>query len=200
VAGLDRTSLLEALDRSRTWFWSDPVRHERGRADLVSARVEIVARALAGLGLVDAAATRRIAIAHTELRDRAIAPYPGALAVLDELRARGRTLGLITNGAAAAQRAKIERYELAPYFAYIGIEGEVGVGKPHPDAYRAAMAAIGFTPAEACMVGDNHEWDVAAPMRLGIDGVWVDKEGAGLPAGAAASRVIRTLAELVATA
>ncbi len=33
------------------------------------------------------------------------------------------------------------------------------------------------------MVGDNLEWDVAAPQRLGIRGVWIDRNGAGLPAG-----------------
>ncbi len=33
------------------------------------------------------------------------------------------------------------------------------------------------------MVGDNLEWDVAAPQRAGIRAVWVDRRGAGLPAG-----------------
>jgi putative hydrolase of the HAD superfamily len=34
------------------------------------------------------------------------------------------------------------------------------------------------------MVGDNLEWDVDAPQRLGLRGVWVDPDGHGL-AGAA---------------
>ena len=31
------------------------------------------------------------------------------------------------------------------------------------------------------MVGDNLEWDVAAPQRLGMSGVWIDARGRGLP-------------------
>jgi putative hydrolase of the HAD superfamily len=33
------------------------------------------------------------------------------------------------------------------------------------------------------MVGDHIDFDVGAPQRLGIRGVWVDRAGAGLPAG-----------------
>jgi putative hydrolase of the HAD superfamily len=29
------------------------------------------------------------------------------------------------------------------------------------------------TAADAWMVGDNIEWDVAAPMRLGMRGIWI---------------------------
>ena len=41
-------------------------------------------------------------------------------------------LAMITNGASATQRAKIERFHLAPYFDHILIEGELGFGKPEP--------------------------------------------------------------------
>ena len=33
------------------------------------------------------------------------------------------------------------------------------------------------------MVGDNLEWEVAAPQRLGIHAIWLDAYKAGLPAG-----------------
>src|SRR2546426_7554913 len=33
----------------------------------------------------------------------------------------------------------------------------------------------------AWMVGDHLEWDVGAPQRLGLSGVWVDRGGRGLP-------------------
>jgi putative hydrolase of the HAD superfamily len=54
-------------------------------------------------------------------------------------------------------------------------------------------------PEEAWMVGDNLEWDVAAPQRLGLRGVWVDGPGQGLPRGAdvVPHRVIRVFPELL---
>jgi putative hydrolase of the HAD superfamily len=49
------------------------------------------------------------------------------------------------------------------------------------------------------MVGDNLEWEVAAPQRLGIFGVWHDHLGAGLPPGSAVKpdRIIERLPELL---
>jgi len=48
------------------------------------------------------------------------------------------------------------------------------------------------------MVGDNSEWDVAAPQRLGLRGVWVDRGGTGLAAarGVRPHRIIREFPEL----
>jgi putative hydrolase of the HAD superfamily len=48
------------------------------------------------------------------------------------------------------------------------------------------------------MVGDNLEWDVAAPQRLGLRGVWVDRAGTGLAAGSTVRphRIIREFWEL----
>lgn len=39
-------------------------------------------------------------------------------------------------------------------------------------------------PADAWMVGDNLEWDVAGAQAAGLYGVWLDKRGTGLPSGA----------------
>jgi putative hydrolase of the HAD superfamily len=48
------------------------------------------------------------------------------------------------------------------------------------------------------MVGDHLEFDVGAPQRLGLRGVWVDRPGHGLPPGAAVTpyRIVRSLSEL----
>nr|QQZ52070.1 HAD hydrolase-like protein [Phenylobacterium glaciei] len=40
--------------------------------------------------------------------------FPGALEAVDELKRRGVKLALVTNGAADVQRAKIDRFDLAP--------------------------------------------------------------------------------------
>jgi putative hydrolase of the HAD superfamily len=48
------------------------------------------------------------------------------------------------------------------------------------------------------MVGDNLEWDVAAPQSLGVFGVWIDRRGSGLPedAGAAPNLIVRALSDI----
>ncbi len=49
------------------------------------------------------------------------------------------------------------------------------------------------------MVGDNLEWEVAAPQRLGITGIWHDWQDRGLPPGTNVrpDRIIRSLPELL---
>jgi putative hydrolase of the HAD superfamily len=49
------------------------------------------------------------------------------------------------------------------------------------------------------MVGDNREWDVAAPQLPGIGGIWNDYRGNGLPADSLVrpDLIIRPIQELV---
>lgn len=48
------------------------------------------------------------------------------------------------------------------------------------------------------MVGDNLEWEVAVPQRLGLGTVWVDLAGRGVPPDSHVTpdRVIRSLRRL----
>ena len=75
----------------------------------------------------------------------------------------------------------------------------MGFGKPEEQAYRHAMTILGAEPHETWIVGDNLEWEVAAPQRLGLTGVGVDGDGRGLPADSPVrpDRIIRSLAELL---
>ena len=109
--------------------------------------------------------------------------FPGAVRTIEDLRARGILLALVTNGHADTQREKVERFGLARLFDHVQIEGEVGIGKPEERAYRLAMETLGVSARETWIVGDHLAWEVAAPQRLGIFAVWHDHEGKGLPPG-----------------
>jgi putative hydrolase of the HAD superfamily len=122
-----------------------------------------------------------------------------ALRVLTALRDRGLPLGLVTNGDAREQRAKIERHDLARFFGAIVIEGEFGAGKPDAEVYQTALATLGVAPGpDVWMVGDHLEFDVAGPQRVGLRAAWLDRLGAGVPAGIAVrpDRIMRGLADM----
>jgi putative hydrolase of the HAD superfamily len=125
--------------------------------------------------------------------------FPGARETIEMLKARGVLLALVTNGGSATQRAKIERFSLAPLFDHIQIEGEHDFGKPDESAYLHAMSVLGVEAHETWMVGDNLEWEVAAPQRLGIFAIWHDGFGKGLPKGSTVrpDRIIRAISELI---
>lgn len=200
VPGLSPDRLMAEIDRMRTWYWSDPDRHRRGRLDLDRARQELVGLALEALGVDAPGLAGRIAHEFSALRYEAIRPFPGAIETLRRLRERGVRLALLTNGSGAAQRRKIDRFGLAPLFDCVVIEGEFGAGKPDERVYRHACDQLGVAPAEAWMVGDRLDWDVAGPQGLGILGIWVDTLGQGLPPSSPVrpDRIIRSLAELLA--
>lgn len=185
-------------------FWSDADRHKEHRQDLGAARRRIVAGALARLGLdgrqpFAADIAVRLADRYTEYRDEQMTLFEGAHDVLDALKAKGVLLGLVTNGSSESQRAKVERFDLAHRFDHIQIEGEHGFGKPEEQAYLHAMQALKVTPRQTWMVGDNLEWEVAAPQKLGIFSIWHDHIGDGLPDGATVrpDRIICRLSELL---
>jgi putative hydrolase of the HAD superfamily len=192
----------QALETHMRWFWSDEARHRQWRFRLEAARVECIGQAFAGLrdrapGATDEAA-RAFAVRFHQHRESQARFFPGAVEAVDALKSRGVKLALVTNGDAEGQRAKIERFDLARRFDHVQIEGEAGFGKPEERAYRHALQALGAAPHEAWMVGDNLEWEVAAPQRLGIFAIWHDHLGAGLPADSRArpDRIILSVAEL----
>lgn len=198
TAGLDAAALFEQLDSVRHWYWSDAARHRQGRADLRAASAWIVGEALRRLGQDDGCA-EEVAERYRLMRWERLTILPRAHETLAALRDDGLRLALVTNGTSADQRAKIERFDLASYFDHIQIEGEFGRGKPEPEVYRATLAALGCAAGDAWFVGDNLEWDVGAPQREGIYGIWVDSRGAGVPPGHTVQpdRVIASIAELV---
>lgn len=195
--GLDPRVVTQAVHDERIWFWNDRERHARERIAMLSAWTKIVAGALVRCGRPSELVARAVATDFATRRMNATSLFDDALPCLDALRARGVVLGLVTNGDAGMQREKLARFALAPYFDVIAIEGELGTGKPGPAVYRHVLETLAVDPAATTMVGDNLEWDVVGPQAVGITGVWIDRDGQGLPADTPAVRVIRSLAELV---
>jgi putative hydrolase of the HAD superfamily len=189
-------ALRSAFDAASDWFWSNDVRHGLGRLDMPWAREQILRRLLTELGRPDPRLAADAAAFYSELRDGSHVLFDGALEALGRLRARASALGLVTNGAAAAQRAKIERFALAPFFDVIVVEGELGIGKPDARVFGHALDAIGVDPVAALMAGDNYECDVLGALRSGLHAVWIDRRRRAAPP-AAPPRPHRTLASFV---
>jgi putative hydrolase of the HAD superfamily len=199
---VEAATLVATLTETRKWFWGrDAETHARERVDMLGAWTKIAAEALARCGCPDGDLAATIARDYAARRREMMHLFPEARGVLDALRVRGVPLALVTNGDVVMQREKIERHDLARYFGEaILIEGEFGCGKPEERVYREALRRLGVTPEGVWMVGDHLEWDVLAPQRLGMTGIWLDRDGVGLPADADArpQRIIRTLSELIA--
>jgi putative hydrolase of the HAD superfamily len=115
LSGSGTEELCAALKAKAQWFWSDPDRHLRGRRDLLAARIEIVSSVLQCLGVSDPEICQEISVSYEKIRTELIAPRPGAIETLRQFHHDGIKLGLVTNGAKEPQRAKIDRFGLAPF-------------------------------------------------------------------------------------
>jgi putative hydrolase of the HAD superfamily len=200
--GLPPPQLAAAILSFARNFWStaEPAwRLKLGEARQLTVKGGFAALAAAGHAALPDDLAIRIADRFTSYREEEMFVFPGAHEAIDQLKALGVRLALVTNGAADTQRAKVERFELAHRFDHIQIEGEHGFGKPEERAYRHAMDALGVSARDTWMVGDNLEWEVEAPQRLGIYAIWIDVHGNGLPEGSTVrpDRIIRSLTELV---
>lgn len=180
-------------------YWADPENHRRGRLDLYQTRRKLVAQALNASGLGSAGRGYEIADAFTAEKDRLIAPVPGAIDTLIELKKHRVRMALITNGGSDVQRRKIERFGLAAFFDYILIEGEFGAGKPDKMVFQSVLQHLEAQAGESWMIGDDINRDIGGAMQLGIHGIWVDWRQNGLPPGIPVTpdRIIHTFAELL---
>jgi putative hydrolase of the HAD superfamily len=201
-APLPPQQVAAAILESARKFWASA--EAEWRLKLAEARHEVVKGGFAALAATSQTALPmdlavRLADRFTAYRDEEMFVFPGAHDAIDALKALGVKLALVTNGAADTQRAKVERFALTQRFDHIQIEGEHGFGKPDERAYLHAMEVLGVTAPETWMIGDNLEWEIEVPQRLGIYAVWIDAHGEGLPAGTSVKpdRIIRSLTELL---
>ena len=87
-------------------------------------------------------------------------------------------VGLITNGFAEVQRAKLDRFPaLREHARHILISEEVGVMKPHPALFARAAAEAGFEPHALLYVGDSLRSDVEGAEGAGWQAAWYRPEG-----------------------
>ncbi len=199
LPGVTADVLLAAVLERRDWYWSDPERHRRGRLGLEDAYGDIVRHAFELLGIATPGLASQLADDYGMERSRDIRPLPGAVDTLRIVKERGVKLALITNGDKETQRGKINDHDLANFFDCIVIEGEFGIGKPNEEVYIHAMETLGVGPHETWMVGDNFEWEVVAPKRLGLTAIWVDALAEGLPNAPSVmpDRIISSITELI---
>jgi len=199
AAFFDADELYGAIRKASNWYWSDPERHRTGRRDLHKARREVVNMAFGEMSVDNSLLADEIADCFSEERELHVDFFPGAENTLEILIARNVSLALITNGELSKQRRKIERFGLEKFFKSILIEGEMGYGKPDKEVYYRALDELGLGPETVWMVGDNLEWEVAAPQQLGIFSIWNDFNRKGLPdfSEITPDRIIHSISELV---
>jgi len=196
---LEPVLLFETIKKISHWYWSDPERHRIGRSDLNRARRQVIEIVFKKLEIDDIPLAHKIADTFQTRREEELYLFKGAFETIEYLYDNNVALAMMTNGEKEKQRAKIEKFNLNNFFKVILIEGEQGFGKPDERVYKKALEGLGLNPEETWAVGDNLEWDVGGPQKLGIFGIWNDYMKEGLPEGSQVvpDRIVNSISELV---
>jgi putative hydrolase of the HAD superfamily len=89
---------------------------------------------------------------------------------LQRLRTAGLRLGVVSNSDGRVEQA-LEAAGLRQYFDVVIDSTLLGVEKPDPRIFHAALQALGVAPEEALYVGDLYEVDVVGARSAGIEAV-----------------------------
>ena len=133
-------------------------------------------------------------------------PVPGSREGLQALADVGVRLGIISNadGMMGPRLAQLELCQVGPGIG-VDIEcvidsGNVGVMKPDPRIFQAAIDLLGLEPDQVWYVGDMPAIDVVGARRAGIRPYLMDPLGLHHDADYERISSLAALAELIATA
>lgn len=135
-------------------------------------------------------------------RFHGLALFPDALAVLRAVRAMPTvaSVGLITNGPAEVQRDKITLLGLWDEVDFAIISGELGIEKPHPGIFQAALTMAGATPQTATHIGDSDEFDMLGAINAGLSTIWINPASRPWPhPSPAPTHTVATLTSILPT-
>lgn len=110
--------------------------------------------------------------------------YDDARAILSSLKYRGYTVAIVSNLIVPGEMLQDHLVGLGAggYVAGVATSGDTGHAKPHPAPFLRALELLHLDPADALVVGDSLDTDVAGARNAGLDAILVARRG--LPAHA----------------
>ena len=178
--GIEALALKAAYVAAAEGFWAQ-LSDDGLREELASVRRRLWQTALESVGVADAHIADRSAQRYHDYRKSYYVAFPGAMDVLRSLQARGKRLGLVTNGFSETHREKIDLLRLSEFFDAVFIADEVGMLKPDPMLFALACSKLGAAPSATAMVGDRYERDIRGAAEAGLFTIWLNVRGEAFP-------------------
>ncbi|MEU8892917.1 HAD family hydrolase [Streptomyces sp. NPDC048442] len=111
---------------------------------------------------------------YVETMASAVSCRPEVLEALAELRSRGWTVGVVTNGASDIQRAKLRATGLADLSDGVAVSGDLEVRKPDQRLFALAARECGtILDRGGWMIGDNPAGDIGGGHEAGLHTIWL---------------------------
>lgn len=136
---------------------------------------------------------------NTSRHDDLVTAFPYTRDVLEQLRREGVRLGVVTSKVRMTTERGLRHCGLDDLMETIVTVEDVTRPKPHPEAVRKAMQALGAQPGITWMVGDS-PYDMEAAKQAGVQAVGVNwsLKGTEVLKAAGADHLIEDMRELYA--
>lgn len=179
---LSADDILAANEAAWSDCWSEQgERWMRGELEDDALPREIWRLTLERFGRSESELVDEAVVLHVQEERGTFTPFEETREVLDALRAGGVPVGLITNGPAEFQRAKLAEVGIDDSFDLVVASGDIGVLKPEREIFQRALDELDVDAARAVHVGDNFEADVIGAVDAGIRAVWINRDAAPAP-------------------
>jgi 2-haloacid dehalogenase len=106
-----------------------------------------------------------------------VTPFPEVATTLSELKARGLTLAILSNGTPAMLEQLVRANGLTASFDRLLSVDTVQTYKPDPAVYDLIERELGVRRERALFVSSNY-WDVSGARAFGLAVGWVNRAGA----------------------
>ncbi|WP_044338300.1 pyrophosphatase PpaX [Rossellomorea aquimaris] len=102
-----------------------------------------------------------------EHHDALVTEFEGVYETVQALYENGYKLAIVSTKVRDVVLKGLDLMNLRPFFEVIITLDEVENAKPHPEPIEKALVALGSSPGEAIMIGDNHH-DILAGKNAGV--------------------------------
>ena len=110
---------------------------------------------------------------QVENADRLVTIFPGIRELLEELKASGYILGVVTSRTRESTLRYMNMFGIASYFSDLVSCDDTSIHKPNPEPLLLAMKKLGATAEESIMIGDS-PFDIKCANNAGVDSVMVE--------------------------
>ncbi len=120
------------------------------------------------MGKIDYKILSRGINAYRKMQVGYLEPYPHVRSTLIALKAKGLTLGIVSDAPKLKAWMRLTEMGLADFFDVVVTLDDTGKRKPDAMPFKAALQALKCKPAEILFVGDNPARDIDGAKKAGM--------------------------------
>lgn len=111
--------------------------------------------------------------AFRAITTESISLYPGVLKMLEEFKAQGKKMYLLSNAQRAYITPELKLLGIKHYFDDIYISSNAGMSKPEPKFFEKVLEENELKKKETVLIGNDYSTDIKGANKVSIDSLYI---------------------------